>query len=99
MLADYFTKPLQGNLFRTMRNMIMNVNPTSDHTYAMQDYRSVLNMCNGHVNNGYTNYTDTDNDRTNHTSAQTNEQEWTTVKPRNIRIRGRVSGTSETGSL
>jgi hypothetical protein len=99
MLADYFTKPLQGNLFRTMRNMIMNVNPTSDHTYAMQDYRSVLNMCNGHVGNGYTNYTDIDNDRTNHASVQTNEQEWITAEPRNIRIRDSVSGTSETGSL
>ena len=25
MLADYFTKPLQGKLFRTMRNRIMNL--------------------------------------------------------------------------
>jgi hypothetical protein len=76
MLAgDYFTKPLQGNLFRTMRNLIMNINPTSDHTYAMQDYRSMLNMlCNGHVGNGHTNYTDTDNGCTNHASAQTNEK-------------------------
>ena len=74
MLGDYFAKPLQGSLFRTMQNMIMNVNPTSDRTYVMQDYRIVLNMCNRHVGNGYTNYTDTDSDRTNHASAQTNEQ-------------------------
>ena len=56
-------------------------------------------MCNGHVGNGYTNYTDTDSDRTNHASVQTNEQDWTTVESRHFRIRNRVSGTSETGSL
>ena len=33
MLADYFTKPLQGSLFKTFRNRIMNFNLDSD-TFA-----------------------------------------------------------------
>ncbi|KAI2499082.1 Reverse transcriptase (RNA-dependent DNA polymerase) [Fragilaria crotonensis] len=46
MIADYFTKPLQGALFLKMRNEIMNVNP--DHMdYALEDCRSVLNMADG----------------------------------------------------
>jgi hypothetical protein len=46
MIADYFTKPLQGALFLKMRNEIMNVNP--DHIdYALEDCRSVLNMADG----------------------------------------------------
>jgi hypothetical protein len=56
-------------------------------------------MCNGHVGNGYTNYTDTDNNRTDHAGLQTNEQGWTAVEPRKIRTRNRVFGTSEIGSL
>ena len=43
MMADYFTKPLQGALFVKMRNEIMNVNP-DDPDYGLEDYRSVLNM-------------------------------------------------------
>jgi hypothetical protein len=39
MLADYFTKPLQGSQFQILRNRIMNYNP--DH-HVGQDYRSVL---------------------------------------------------------
>ena len=27
MIADYFTKPLQGNLFTTMRDIIMGITP------------------------------------------------------------------------
>ena len=30
MLADYFSKPLQGSLFRKFRNLILNVNPTDE---------------------------------------------------------------------
>ncbi|KAI2491042.1 Reverse transcriptase (RNA-dependent DNA polymerase) [Fragilaria crotonensis] len=46
MIADYFTKPLQGALFLKMRNEIMNINP--DHVnYALEDCRSVLNMADG----------------------------------------------------
>ena len=46
MIADYFTKPLQGALFLKLRNEIMNVNP--GHTdYALEDCRSVLNMADG----------------------------------------------------
>ncbi|KAI2500335.1 Reverse transcriptase (RNA-dependent DNA polymerase) [Fragilaria crotonensis] len=46
MIADYFTKPLQGTLFTKLRNEIMNVNP--DHVdYALEDCRSVLNLADG----------------------------------------------------
>jgi hypothetical protein len=41
MIADFFTKPLQGSAFTDFRDFIMNVSPniTSD----CQEYRSVLN--------------------------------------------------------
>lgn len=39
MLADYFTKPLQGSQFKVFRNLIMNANPPDDNH---ADYRSVL---------------------------------------------------------
>ena len=39
MLADYFTKPLQGSQFQILRNRIMNYNPEQQ---SAQDYRSVL---------------------------------------------------------
>ena len=39
MLADFFTKPLQGAQFQVLRNRIMNYNPEQGHG---QDYRSVL---------------------------------------------------------
>jgi hypothetical protein len=39
MLADFFTKPLQGSLFQTMRDRVMNYNPDDKYN---QDYRSVL---------------------------------------------------------
>lgn len=42
MLADYFTKPLQGTLFRRFRDMIMNGNLTPT-TSSVGDCRSVLN--------------------------------------------------------
>jgi hypothetical protein len=46
MIANYFTKPLQGASFTKLRNEIMNVNP--DHVdYALEDCRSVLNLANG----------------------------------------------------
>jgi hypothetical protein len=39
MIADFFTKPLQGAKFRKFRDIIMNVDPvTTNH----QDHRSVL---------------------------------------------------------
>jgi hypothetical protein len=40
MIADFFTKPLQGSLFRKFRAFIMNLDPG---TYGCQDQRSVLN--------------------------------------------------------
>jgi hypothetical protein len=41
MLADYFTKPLQGSIFRKFRNEIMNLNTDSAHVMTL-DRRSVL---------------------------------------------------------
>ena len=43
MRADYFTKPLQGNLFRIMRDIIMNIPPQCKyHSSCMKVKRSVL---------------------------------------------------------
>jgi hypothetical protein len=39
MISDYFTKPLQGALFRKMRDLIMNVDPAAANRW---DHRSVL---------------------------------------------------------
>jgi histone deacetylase 1/2 len=39
MIADFFTKPLQGIMFKKIRNFIMNVDPATDRS---QDHRSVL---------------------------------------------------------
>jgi hypothetical protein len=46
MMADYFTKPLQGGMFTKMRDAIMNSNPQC-LTYAHEDCRSVLNVTDG----------------------------------------------------
>jgi hypothetical protein len=39
MLADYFRKPLQGSLFRRMRDRILNIDPSSQYHSS---HRSVL---------------------------------------------------------
>jgi len=39
MIADYFTKPLQGSIFKKFRDFIMNINPATPESL---DYRSVL---------------------------------------------------------
>jgi hypothetical protein len=39
MVSDYFTKPLQGALFRKMRGLIMNIDPDATDRW---DHRSVL---------------------------------------------------------
>jgi hypothetical protein len=41
MLADFFTKPLQGSLFRTLRDQVMNIDPSTVTDSAL-DRRSVL---------------------------------------------------------
>jgi hypothetical protein len=53
MLADFFTKPLQGSLFQTFRDLIMNVNPSQEPSL---DYRSVLESeeAAGQTDNGWT---------------------------------------------
>ncbi len=39
MIADFFTRLLQGILFRKFQNFIMNIDPV---TNCLQDHRSVL---------------------------------------------------------
>ena len=40
MCGDYFTKPVQGNLFTKLHSLLMNIDPCSP--YGWQDQRSVL---------------------------------------------------------
>jgi hypothetical protein len=42
MLADYFTKPLQGSSFQKFRNQIMNLKDSDPVSKVAQDHRSVL---------------------------------------------------------
>lgn len=42
MLADYFTKPLQGAPFRKLRDHIMNLDPSSVYHSNNSGHRSVL---------------------------------------------------------
>jgi hypothetical protein len=46
MIADYFTKPLQGILFYKLRDYIMNIDPSSDYHSG---HRSVLGIDNPDV--------------------------------------------------
>jgi hypothetical protein len=58
MLADFFTKPLQGSLFQALRDQVMNVDPASTTTLAR---RSVLEVNTGTAGLGVT-LTVTDDD-------------------------------------
>jgi hypothetical protein len=42
MIADYFTKPLQGAPFRKLRDLIMNIDPSSPYHSNNSAHRSVL---------------------------------------------------------
>jgi hypothetical protein len=42
MVADYFTKPLQGALFYRLRDHIMNIDPSSPYHSSRSSQRSVL---------------------------------------------------------
>jgi hypothetical protein len=48
MMADFYTKPLQGTLFRKFRDQIMNIGPTVVPPLA---HRSVLEPESGAVHN------------------------------------------------
>jgi hypothetical protein len=41
MVADFFTKPLQGHLFKRLRDRVMNIDPSDKHH---SDHRSVLEV-------------------------------------------------------
>ena len=47
MVADYFTKPLQGTPFRKFRDDIMNIDP---QLVPAMDHRSVLGMVSSNSN-------------------------------------------------
>jgi hypothetical protein len=64
MVADFFTKPLQGSQFVKLRDEIMNANPRC-LDYSLEDCRSVLNVA-----------TTTDGQ----TKVSGNETEWITVE-------------------
>ena len=53
MVADLFTKPLHGSLFKKFRDQIMNVDPAISN---LQDHRSVLEKvdANVHSTDGWT---------------------------------------------
>jgi hypothetical protein len=42
MIADFFTKPLQGTAFRKLRDQIMNIAPSSAYHSSNSGHRSVL---------------------------------------------------------
>jgi hypothetical protein len=42
MMADFFTKPLQGTQFRKLRDRIMNIAPSSAYHSSNSGHRSVL---------------------------------------------------------
>ena len=44
MLADFFTKPLQGTPFKKLRDEIMNIDPSSAYHSSNSVHRSVLSM-------------------------------------------------------
>jgi Reverse transcriptase (RNA-dependent DNA polymerase) len=50
MVADFFTKPLQGSLFRRLRDIVMNIDPDQPDTPVGQDQRSVLDS--SHASDG-----------------------------------------------
>ena len=45
MLADYFTKPLQGSLFRKFRNLILNVSPKDELNVGLGQQECVGTNC------------------------------------------------------
>ena len=57
MVADFFTKPLQGSQFIKLKDGIMNANPRC-LDYSLEDCRSVLNIA--ATNGGQTECTGTD---------------------------------------
>ena len=50
MEADFFTKPLQGSLFRKFSGLILDTN-TDPSTDSSQDHRSVLGQDQNHTSN------------------------------------------------
>ena len=78
MVADFFSKPLQGSQFIKLRDQIMNINP-SCQDYTSKDCRSVLNLV------------ATDEDQT---ESIVNNSEWTVVESKQIkRLASRTNGS------
>jgi hypothetical protein len=88
MIADFFTKPLQGSLFKKFRDQIMNVASTAD---SMQNHRSVLG--NMRLSPGLGAGDDTDGDGNTHADA--GDGTWTVVQRK--RGKGNVTGRGVRG--
>jgi hypothetical protein len=74
MVADFFTKPLQGAQFKKFRDFIMNV----DHsTTSQQDHRSVLSK---EMSPEHTDGTKTDGNEPTAETTNPDMDGWTTVK-------------------
>jgi hypothetical protein len=56
MIADFFTKPLQGSQFKKFRDQIMNIQEDAPATTSARDHRSVLDQSdsNVHTTDGWT---------------------------------------------
>jgi hypothetical protein len=90
MMADFFTKPLQGALFKKMRDQIMNSNPMID--YGSEDCRSVLNLISGDTVTAYgTVGTDIN------TMSQSTDDVWITVESKRERKAKRLESCLNTG--
>ena len=50
MVADFFTKPLQGSTFRKFRDYIMNIEPDAYNSHNNMHHRSVLKKVNNKTN-------------------------------------------------
>ena len=88
MVADFFTKPLQGSQFTKMRDKIMNVNPRC-LDYSTEDCRSVLNIAT--VSGKQTVGTGTQNNWITVESKGDKRQAKRTMKKQNKRIESRLN--------
>ena len=90
MMADFFTKPLQGALFTKMRNEIMNVNPLID--YGSEDCRNVMNLVSG---NTVETYGTVETDK--RTEKHSTDDVWVTVESKRERKAKRLQSCMNTG--
>jgi hypothetical protein len=97
MIADFFTKPLQGSLFKKLRDQIMNVNPASYD--GSQDCRSVLEISDVRdpADNQPDQRTDCDDDKDGWTEVHRKKEHGKKVKFKQVReVKGEgISGRKQ----